>query len=85
MGWRAVTLLCLSLLTSGCSVSFVSAEYAARPVQPLNAQAALAEINTYRKENGVRTVVLDARSPNAWLAPVAATQVPSVVENALPE
>ena len=65
MGWRTITPLCLSLLVLGCSVSFVSPEYAARPVQPLNAQAALAEINTFRRANGVRPLVLDARLSRA--------------------
>jgi uncharacterized protein YkwD len=62
--WRTIP-LCLSLLILGCSVSFVSPEYAAQPVQPLNAQAALAEVNAFRTKNGVRPLVLDARLSRA--------------------
>jgi len=61
LAWLSIALLCLSVLLIGCSVSLVSREYAKRPVQPLNARAAIAEINAYRKANGVRPVVLDAR------------------------
>ena len=43
------------------SVEFVSAEYDARPVQPLNPQAALAEVNAFRAKNGLKALVLDAR------------------------
>jgi uncharacterized protein YkwD len=43
----------------------VSPEYAAQPVQPLNAQAALAEVNAFRTKNGVRPLVLDARLSRA--------------------
>lgn len=64
-GWRIITALCLSLLAAGCSVSLVSPEYAARPVQPLNPQAALAEINAFRTKNGARPLVLDARLSRA--------------------
>jgi uncharacterized protein YkwD len=66
-GWRITGLLCLSLLVAGCStgVTFVSPEYAARPVQPLNPQAALAEINAYRRANALSPVVLDARLSRA--------------------
>ena len=46
---------------SGCTITFVSPEYAARPVQPLDPQAALTEINAVRSKNGVKPVVLDAR------------------------
>jgi len=65
MEWRTLAPLCVSLLVLGCSVSFVSPEYAAQPVQPLDAQSAIVEINTYRKANGVRPVVLDARLSRA--------------------
>ena len=65
MVWRTITALCFSLLLLGCSVSLVSREYAARPVQPPNAQAAIAEINAYRRANGVRPLVLDARLSRA--------------------
>ena len=66
MRWGIVTALCLSLLAAGCtSVSLVSPEYAARPVQPLNPQSALAEINAYRAKNGLGPVVLDARLSRA--------------------
>jgi uncharacterized protein YkwD len=49
----------------GYCLTFVSPEYAARPVQPLNADAALAEINAFRTKNGRGTVVLDARLTKA--------------------
>jgi uncharacterized protein YkwD len=65
MALRTITPICLSLIVLGCSVSLVSREYAAQPVQPLNAQAALTEINTYRSANGVRPLVLDARLSRA--------------------
>ena len=52
-------------LFSGCSITFVSPEYAARPVQPLNPEAALAEINAFREKNGLKPVVLDARLSRA--------------------
>lgn len=65
MAWRTIIPLCLSLFVLGCSASLVSREYVARPVQPLNAQAALTEINTYRRKNGVRPLVLDARLSRA--------------------
>jgi uncharacterized protein YkwD len=61
MAGRVILLLCMCLLLTGCGVSLVSRKYAEQPVQPLNAQAAVAEINAYRKANGVRPVVLDAR------------------------
>ena len=50
---------------SGCTIIFVSPEYAARPVQPLDPQAALAEVNAFRAKNGVKPVVLDARLSRA--------------------
>ena len=60
--WR---IPCLSaLFGSGCSVTFVSPEYAARPV-PLNPQAALVEVNAFRAKNGLKPVVLDARLSRA--------------------
>lgn len=66
MGWRIIIAACLSLLAAGCtSVSLVSPEYAARPVQPLNPQAALAEVNEFRAKNGVSPLVLDARLSRA--------------------
>ena len=49
------------ILAPGCSVTFVSPEYAARPVQPLNPAAALAEVNAFRSKNGRGSVVLDTR------------------------
>jgi uncharacterized protein YkwD len=61
-GWR---LPCLFDLIGGCSVTFVSPEYAARPVQPLNPQAALAEVNTFRAKYGLSPLVLDARLSRA--------------------
>ena len=45
-GW---TLPCLF---SGCSITFVSPEYAAKPVQKLDPEKALAEINAFRTKNG---------------------------------
>ncbi|HXG77900.1 MAG TPA: CAP domain-containing protein [Methyloceanibacter sp.] len=56
---------CLWNPFGGCSVTLVSPEYAARPVQPLNAEAALAEINAYRAEHGLNALVLDARLTEA--------------------
>jgi uncharacterized protein YkwD len=56
---------CLWSPFGGCSVTFVSPEYAARPVQPLNSQAALAAVNAFRAENGLRPLVLDARLSRA--------------------
>ncbi|HZJ11911.1 MAG TPA: CAP domain-containing protein [Methyloceanibacter sp.] len=65
MGSRIVIAVCVSLLAAGCSVSLVSPEYAARPVQPLNPQTALAEINEFRAKNGASPLVLDARLSRA--------------------
>ncbi len=63
---RFIAAIGLSLLAAGCtSVSLVSPEYAARPVQPLNPQSALAEINAYRAQNGRGPVVLDERLSRA--------------------
>ena len=61
-GW---TLPCLF---SGCSITFVSPEYAAKPVQKLDPEKALAEINAYRTKNGRGPVVLDARLSQAAAA-----------------
>jgi uncharacterized protein YkwD len=58
-GW---TLPCLF---GGCSITLVSPEYAAKPVQPLDAEKALAQINAYRTKNGRQPVVLDARLSQA--------------------
>ena len=58
-GW---TLPCLF---SGCSITFVSPEYAAKPVQKLDPEKALAEINAFRTKNGRKPVVLDARLSQA--------------------
>jgi hypothetical protein len=41
---------CLWSPFSGCSFTFVSPEYAARPVKPLDPQAALAAVNAFRAE-----------------------------------
>jgi uncharacterized protein YkwD len=49
----------------GCSVTFVSPEYAARPVQPLNPEAALGAVNAFRADNGLKPLVLDARLSRA--------------------
>ena len=56
---------CLWSPFGGCSVTFVSPEYAARPVQPLNPQAALAAVNAFRAENDLRPLVLDERLSRA--------------------
>ena len=50
---------------SGCSFTFVSPEYAARPVQPLDPEKALAAVNAFRVENGLSPLVLDARLSRA--------------------
>jgi uncharacterized protein YkwD len=60
-----VRIPCLWSPLGGCSVTLVSPEYAARPVQPLNPQAALAAINTFRAENGRKPLVLDGRLSRA--------------------
>jgi uncharacterized protein YkwD len=59
---------CLWSPFSGCSFTFVSPEYAARPVQPLNAQKALAAVNAFRAQNGLAPLVLDARLSQAAAA-----------------
>jgi uncharacterized protein YkwD len=56
---------CLWKPFGGCSVTFVSPEYAAKPVEPLNPQAALAEVNAYRAKNGRGALVLDQRLSRA--------------------
>ena len=58
----------LPCLFGGCSITLVSPEYAAKPVQPLDPEKALAEINAYRTKNGRKTVVLDARLSQAAAA-----------------
>lgn len=55
----------LPCLLGGCSVEFVSPEYAAKPVEKLDPQAALAEVNAYRKKNGRSTLTLDERLSKA--------------------
>jgi uncharacterized protein YkwD len=52
----------------GCSSSFVSPEYAAKPVEPLDPEAALEAINAYRAENGRKPLVLDERLARAAAA-----------------
>ena len=52
---------CLWNPFGGCSVKLVSPEYAARPVEPLDPEAALAAINAFRAENGLKPLALDAR------------------------
>ena len=49
---------CLWNPFGGCSFSFVSPEYAKKPVQPLNPEA---EINAFHAENGRKPLVLDER------------------------
>jgi len=43
----------------------MSREYAARPVQPLNPEAALAEVNAFRAKYGLNALVLDVRLSHA--------------------
>ena len=67
-GWMVSAALAIGLLAGACGstgVTFVSPEYAKRPVQPLNPQAAAAEINAFRARNGVPSVSLDARLTRA--------------------
>ncbi|HSD93233.1 MAG TPA: CAP domain-containing protein [Methyloceanibacter sp.] len=52
---------CLWKPFGGCSSSFVSPEYAKKPVEPLDPEAALAAINAYRTANGRNALVLDDR------------------------
>jgi uncharacterized protein YkwD len=59
---------CLWNPFGGCSSSFVSPEYAARPVEPLDPEAALEAINAYRAENGRKPLVLDERLARAAAA-----------------
>ena len=57
---------CLFGLLGGCpTVIPLSREYAARPVQPLNPQAALEEVNAFRAKYGLNSLVLDARLSRA--------------------
>jgi uncharacterized protein YkwD len=56
---------CLWNPFGGCSFSFVSPEYAAKPVQKLDPEAALAAINAFRAENGLAPLVLDERLSRA--------------------
>jgi uncharacterized protein YkwD len=57
----------VGLLATGCSrrIEFVSAEYDARPAQPLNPKAALTEVNALRARNGLNPLVLDERLSRA--------------------
>jgi hypothetical protein len=52
---------CLWNPFGGCSVTLVSPDYAKRPVQPLNREAALAEVNAFRAANGRDALILDDR------------------------
>ena len=56
---------CLWKPFGGCSVTFVSPEYAAKPVQKLNPEAALAEVNAFRAKNGAKPLALDERLSRA--------------------
>jgi len=56
---------CLWNPFGGCSFTFVSPEYAKRPVQTLNPQTALAAVNAFRLANGVKALVLDERLSRA--------------------
>ena len=60
-----VRIPCLLSPFSGCSFTFVSPEYAARPVQALDPQKALEAVNAFRVNNGLATLVLDARLSRA--------------------
>jgi uncharacterized protein YkwD len=64
-GW---SIPCLWNPFGGCSVTFVSPEYAARPVQPLDPQKALAEVNAFRAKNKLGALVLDVRLSQAAAA-----------------
>jgi len=55
----------LPCIIGGCSIIFGSPADLARPVQPLNPEAALAAVNAFRTKNGRRTVALDARLTKA--------------------
>ncbi len=57
----ASALPCLWSPFSGCSFTFVSPEYAARPVQPLDKDKALQAVNAFRTANGLKPLVLDER------------------------
>ena len=52
----------------GCSVTFVSPEYAARPVQKLDPQKALDLVNAFRTANGLKALTLDDRLCHAAAA-----------------
>jgi uncharacterized protein YkwD len=60
-----ISIPCLWKPFGGCSMTFVSPEYAAKPVQPLDPQKALAEVNAYRTKNGRAALVLDERLSSA--------------------
>jgi uncharacterized protein YkwD len=70
MTWRAIASVLFGVVLAGCatSVALVSPEYAALPVQPLNPQAALSQVNAFRAKNGVKPVSLDARLSRAAAA-----------------
>jgi uncharacterized protein YkwD len=51
----------LPCIIGGCSIIFESSAEAARPVQPLDPNAALAAVNAFRTRNGRAAVVLDTR------------------------
>lgn len=63
-----ISIPCLWKPFGGCSMTFVSPEYAAKPVQPLNPQSALAEVNAFRAKNGRVALVLDERLSRAAAA-----------------
>jgi uncharacterized protein YkwD len=52
---------CLWNPFGGCSVTLVSPDYAKLPVQPLNKETALSEVNAFRAANGRAPLVLDDR------------------------
>ena len=58
----------LPCIFGGCSITFVSPEYLAKPVRPLDPEAALVQINAYRTRNGQKPVVLDERLSSAAAA-----------------
>jgi uncharacterized protein YkwD len=55
----------LPCIIGGCAIIFESPQDAARPVQPLNPEAALAAVNAFRAKNGRGTVILDSRLTKA--------------------
>ena len=55
----------LPCIIGGCSIIFESSEEAARPVQPLDPNAALVAVNAFRTKNGRTALVLETRLTKA--------------------